>query len=57
MYAEYDSSGVWEYAGSIKGTGMEARDIPIRPRRCDHLRLRLEGKGKMTLFSMAKTIC
>ena len=57
VYAEYDSSGVWEYAGSIKGTGMEARDIPIRPRRCDHLRLRLEGKGKMTLFSMAKTIC
>ena len=30
--------------------------LPIRPRRCDHLRLRLTGTGEMRLFSIARVL-
>ena len=53
---EYDSSGIWEDAGSIRGGGMGTRVLPVRPRRCDHLRIRLEGEGEMQLFSIARIL-
>ena len=53
VYIQYDSSGVWERKGRIKLKGTNTVTVPIRPRRCDHMRIRLEGKG---LFSAAKII-
>lgn len=56
IYIQYDSSGIWERKGRIcfKGTGTVT--VPVRPRRCDHLRIRLEGKGEFRLFSIAKIL-
>lgn len=55
-YAEYDSSGRWEKLFTLAGQGTKAFTIPVRPVRCDHMRLRLEGTGEMKLFSITKTI-
>ncbi|MBR5094436.1 MAG: hypothetical protein IK095_05025, partial [Oscillospiraceae bacterium] len=55
-YIEYDSSGRWVDAGHIRGGGMGTRVLPVRPRRCDHLRIRLEGSGEMELFSIARIL-
>ncbi len=52
----YDSSGVWEQAGTVAGTGLRSVSVPIRPRRCDHLQLRLSGQGPMVLYSLTKTM-
>ena len=30
--------------------------IPIIPRRCDHMRIRLEGSGEFRLYSIARII-
>lgn len=52
----YDSDGVWEQVGAVTGTGLRSFSLPIRPRRCSHLRLRLSGEGPMALYSMSKTM-
>lgn len=54
--AEYDSSGLWEQLFTVTGHGTRAFTLPVRPVRCDHMRLRLEGRGAMKLFSITKTI-
>ena len=54
--AEYDSSGRWVQLFTVTGHGTRAFTLPVRPIRCDHMRLRLEGNGPMKLFSVTKTI-
>ena len=53
---QYDSIGGWEHLSTITGTSLRSFSIPIRPRRCDHLRLRIEGEGDAKLYSITKTI-
>ena len=31
--------------------------MPIVPRRCQHMKVRLEGSGGMQLFGMARVLC
>lgn len=56
IFVQYDSSGIWERKGRIKFKGTGTVTVPVRPRRCDHLRIRLEGKGEFRLFSVAKIL-
>ena len=55
-FAEYDSSGRFAHLFTIHGHGTRAFSLPVRPVRCDHMRLRLEGEGPVKLFSVTKTI-
>lgn len=50
--AQYDSSGVWENIGSMTGSNLRSFTFHVRPRRCDHLRLRLDGVGRAMIFSI-----
>ena len=54
--AQYDSCGAWESLGFFTGTDLRSFTVPVRPRRCDHLRLRLEGTGKAMVFSITKSM-
>lgn len=56
ILVQYDSCGQWEHLMTMKGNTLRSFTIPIRPQRCDHFRLRLEGIGECKLFSIAKTI-
>jgi hypothetical protein len=53
---QYDSMGGWEHLCNMTGTNLRSFSIPIRPRRCDHLRLRIEGEGAARIYSITKTI-
>ena len=53
---EYDSSGEWEYLFMMAGTSLRSFAVPIRPKRCDHLRLRIEGIGDAKIYSICKTV-
>lgn len=55
-YIQYDSFGEWEFLFRMEGTNLRSFTVPIRPKRCDHLRLRLEGEGEAKVYSIAKTI-
>ena len=56
LFVEYDSSGVWDYAGTIRVRNTGTVNIPVRPRRCDHLRLRIEGSGDVRIYSIARIL-
>lgn len=56
MFIEYDSSGLWNYAGDFHLPNNGTVTIPIRPRRCDHLRLKFVGRGNMRMFSIARVL-
>lgn len=54
--AEYDSSGEWEHLFTMTGTTLKSFSVPIRPKRCDHMRLRIDGAGDAKIYSICKTI-
>lgn len=56
FFADYDSLGIWEHLFTANGTSLKTFSIPIRPQRCDHLRLRIEGEGEARIFSICKVI-
>lgn len=56
VYIDYDSEGVWRQVCSLVCTSLRSYTVPIRLRRCDHFRLRLEGEGDVRLFSVTKTV-
>lgn len=56
VYAQYDQSEQWEQLCHIRGTSLRSFSVPIRPRRCDFLRLQFQGQGDMKLYAMTKTI-
>ena len=55
FYIQYDSADDWEYLFTMDGTTLRNFTVPIRPKRCDHLKLRIEGYGDAKIFSIAKT--
>lgn len=55
FYIQYDSSGEWQYIRTVHGTTTRSFPVPIRPRRCDHMRIRIVGEGDVKIFSVTKT--
>lgn len=56
VFMEYDSDGVFRHMGHLTGRGTGTFSLPLRPRRCDHFRLRLTGFGQIRLYSIVKQI-
>ena len=56
IYAQYDMSDEWVHICNIRATSLRSFSIPIRPRRCDFMRLKIEAEGMGKIYSMTKTI-
>ena len=56
LFAEYDSSGAWEHLFTMDGIKLKTFAIPTRPKRCDHMRLKIVGEGEAKIYSICKTI-
>ena len=56
VYIQYDSSGVWEKLWDMTGKNLRTFSFPVRPHRCDHFRLKLEGTGGAKIYSITKTL-
>lgn len=56
FFIEYDSSGEWEHLFTMDTIALRTFSIPVRPRRCDHLRLRIKGSGMSKIFSITKFV-
>lgn len=56
IYAQYDLDKDWLPVCDLVGTSLRSFSIPIRPRRCDHMKLRFEGEGMAKIYSITKTI-
>lgn len=53
---EYDHEGVWNTLCALYGDRLGSFPVSVQPRRCDHLRLRLSGKGNVKIYSLTKTV-
>jgi hypothetical protein len=56
FYAEYDSSGEWVHLFTMDGVNLKTFPVSIKPKRCDHMRLKITGTGDAKIFSICKTI-
>ncbi len=56
IYIMYDSLGAWQLIGTVKGNTLKSMNVPIKPRRCDHFRLKFEGEGNAKIYSLCKTL-
>ena len=57
IYAQYDFSDEWEALCSLRNVdNLRSFSLPIRPKRCDHMKLRIEGEGMVKIYSITKTI-
>lgn len=56
VLAQYDDSGDWETCFHLEGTNLRSFSMPLRPVRCDTMRLRFEGRGDVRIYSITKTI-
>lgn len=51
---QFDSDGVWHNIKTLTTTKKKSFYLPIVPRRADHFRIRIEGKGEWRLYSMTR---
>jgi hypothetical protein len=56
FYMQYDSSGEWEHKFNMSGKGTKTFTLPIIPRRCDHFKYKIKGKGECKIHSITKTM-
>ena len=56
FYIQYDSCGEWEHITTLTGTTLKSFAAPIRPKRCDHFRIRIVGSGDAKIYSITKSI-
>lgn len=49
---EYDSSEEWNQVYEYPATRKRSFTVPIMVKRCDHMKLRLSGKGDVRIFSI-----
>lgn len=52
--ARYDAEDRWTTLCVVFGTDLRSLRLPLRPRRCDHMTLRLRGTGPVKIYSIAK---
>jgi hypothetical protein len=55
VYLQLDG-GTWEKVMTVQPAGKRTITLPIASRRCDHLRLRLEGTGEMSLYQLSRYV-
>ena len=56
FYAQYDFGDEWEDVCVLVSNNLRSFSIPIRPKRCDHMKFRIEGVGNVKIYSITKTI-
>lgn len=52
----YDGEEAFEELATVFSTSLKSFEIPVRPRRCDHFRLKLEGTGSGRVYSITKVL-
>lgn len=51
---QYNSNREWHHIKTLEATRKQSFYLPVLPRRCDHYRLRLKGRGYWELHAMAR---
>lgn len=52
----YDGEAAWSPVCTLECASLRSFAVPVRLRRCDHFRLRLEGTGPVRIYSIVRTV-
>lgn len=53
---QYDCDGIWVEKYRINATRKRSFTVPIIPKRCDTMKIRISGTGDCNIYSLTKTI-
>jgi hypothetical protein len=56
MYVQYGFEDTWSRIFETTSTSLRSFSVPIRPKRCDFMRLRIEGSGDAKIYALTKTM-
>lgn len=56
VFIKYDEEEEWHKVQNVTLSKMNTTSFVIRPKRCDHMRLRICGNGKADIYSICKVI-
>lgn len=56
IWLRYDSTGDWIKSGEVELFGNGTVSLPIRPRRCDHLQMRIQGEGEAKICALSRIL-
>ena len=56
VFVQYGYEKAWSNVFHIKSTMLKSFSIPIRPKRCDFMRIRISGKGDAKIYAITKTM-
>lgn len=56
VYIQYDSNGIWRFSGAMTFKGINTITFPVRPRRCNHMELRIQGEGDVKIYNIARIL-
>ena len=56
LWLRYDGAGDWQRAARLEPGRAGSFTLPLRPRRCDSLELRLRGRGEMRLYALTQVL-
>ena len=52
IFAQWDSSCIWEPVANLTSSNKRMYYLPVIPRRCDHFRLKMTGRGMARLYGL-----
>ncbi len=53
LYMKYDNDP-YKYIGEKRGEKLRTFVLPVKPKRCDHVRFKLEGQGDVTIYDISR---
>lgn len=56
VFVQYDSNGTWIKVSDAVSRGLGTLTIPVIPRRCDHMQVKIEGNGQAKIYSFARIL-
>ena len=56
LWIKYDDDAMYRLMGERKGNDMRTFVLPVKPRRCDHLRFKLTGVGEARIFNISRIL-
>ena len=56
FFIQYDSCGEWEHKFNMSGSGTRTFSVPFIPKRCDHFKYKISGRGNCKIHSVTKAV-
>ena len=54
LWIKYDNDTKYEFMGEWQGKDIRSLNLPVVPKRCDHLRFKITGKGPAKIYDISR---